>query len=159
MVDETTSKRERILVRLVEIMEEEYIAAATVVRNRGLLSQDVRPAIAILDGDERARLTGDGQGRGRGGRVSMGAQIMTMTPQVFFIPDSRKPHNEQIGTTVNAYRDMIVRTVARDPVLIELVGANGGIAFMGMETDLKSGAQLDGQCRLDFSFTYMFDPS
>lgn len=151
-------KRELILVRLVELMSEEYIAAQTVVRNRGLLQQDDRPAVAILDGDERARLTGDGQGRGNGGRVGMGPQLMTMTPQLFIVPKSVKPANVGIGTTVNEFRDTIVRVVAQDPQLLSILGGNGSVAYMGMETDLKSGANLDGQARLDFSFTYFFDP-
>lgn len=153
-----TDKREEILVRLFELMSEEYIAATTVVRNRALIKQDVRPAVAILDGDERARLTGDGQGRGNGGRVGMGPQIMTMTPQIFIIPDSRKPANEGIGTTVNEFRDVMVRVIAQDPQLLSILGSNGSVAYMGMETDLKSGASLDGQARLDFTFTYVYNP-
>lgn len=151
-------RREQILVRLTEIMAESYIAASTIVRNRALLQQDDRPAIAILDGDERARLTGDGLGRGTGGRVGMGVQLMTMTPQVFFVPKSRRPMNAGIGTEVNAYRDIIVRVVAQDPQLLSILGSNGSVAYMGMETDLKSGSTLDGQARLDFVFTYLLDP-
>lgn len=160
------SKRETILERLKEVMREEYIQAETVVRNRGLLEEDQRPAVAIMDGDERARLTGDGQGRGNGGRVGMSFQLMTMTPSVFFIPKELLPKNEtraaqpvNIGTIVNEYADLIVRVVARDPVLRQLVGSNGSIAYIAMETDLKSGAALQGQCRLDFAFTYMLDPN
>lgn len=153
-----SDKREQIIIRLLELMAEEYIQAATVVRNRGLLKQDDRPAIAILDGDERARLTGDGQGRGNRGRVGMGPQLMTMTPQIFVVPKSAKPQNVGIGTLVNEYRDLIVRVVAQDPVLLAILGSNGSVAYMGMETDLKSGANLDGQCRLDFAFTYVLDP-
>lgn len=153
-----SDKREQIIVRLLELMAEEYIQAATVVRNRGLLKQDDRPAIAILDGDERARLTGDGQGTGVRGRVGMSVQLMTMTPQVFVIPKSAKPNNEGIGTLVNEFRDIIVRVVAQDSVLLSILGSNGSVAYMGMETDLKSGSHLDGQARLDFAFTYVLDP-
>lgn len=151
------SKREEILTRLVELMSEEYINAATVVRNRGLLSQDMRPAIAILDAGERARLTGDDNGRGNRGRVGMGPQLMTMTPQIFFLPETRRPLNTGIGQLVNAYADLIVRTIAHDPQLLTILGANGSVAYLGMETDLKSGSLLDGQCRLDFAFTYVYD--
>jgi hypothetical protein len=152
-------KREAILARLVELMSEEYVAAKSVVRNRGLLSNDVRPAVAIMDADERARLTGDGQGRGNRGRVVMTPQLMTMTPEIYVIPQIKKPQNVGIGTEVNDFRMTIVRVIAQDPVLISIIGANGSIAYMGMVTDLKSGAAVDGQCRLDFAFTYLLDPS
>lgn len=161
-----TSKREAILQRLKELFGEDYLAAATIVRNRGLLEQDERPAIAILDGDQQQRLTGDDGGRGNRGRVGMSFQLMTMRPQVFFLPKELLPQNvtdatppENIGTIVNHYADMIVRSVAQDPVLLALVGNNGSIAWTGMETDLKSGGTLQGQCRLDFALTYMFDPN
>lgn len=161
-----TSKREQILERLVELMGEEYIQASTIVRNRALIKEDSRPAIAVLDGDERARLTGDGLGRGMRGRVAMGVQLMTMLPQVYFIPHELLPRNEtrdsppvNIGTVVNEYADLIIRVVAQDPMLQSLVGNNGSIAFLTMETDFKSGAALQGQCRLEFALTYLIDPS
>lgn len=160
------SKREQVLQRLRDIMTEQYVAAETVVRNRKLLREDVRPAIAILDGDERARLTGDGQGRGNFGRQRMTFQLMTMTPQVFVIPKGKLPMNENepmgvtnIGTDANELIDIIIHVVAQDEELLTIVGNNGSIAYLGMETDLKSSGTLDGQCRLDFAFTYLLDPS
>lgn len=150
--------RENILVRLVELMSEQYIAARTVVRNRGLLKNDDRPAVAILDGDENVRLSGDGQGRGNRGRQSMGPQLMTMTPEIYIIPETAKPANPDIGTEVNDFRETIVRVIAQDQVLLDLIGSNGSVSYIRMVTDLKSGMALDGQCRLDFSFTYVLDP-
>lgn len=152
------SKREAILARIEEIMGEEYVTAATIVRNRGLNKQDARPAIAIMDGDERARLTGDGLGRGNTGRQQMTPQLMTMTPQIFILPDEKLPLNEGVGSLVNTMRDILIRVLANDTQLLDLVGSNGSIAYMGMETDLKSGGTLEGQCRLDFAFTYVLDP-
>lgn len=157
MVSEVRDRREEILVRLEELMAEEYISARTVARNRALLKQDVRPAIAILDGDEVARLTGDGFGRGQHGRVGMTAQLMTMTPQIFYILDSRKPLNEGVGPDVNAFRITIATTIARDPQLRAILGSNGSVAYMRMTSDLKSGSRLDGEVQLDFAFTYPLD--
>jgi hypothetical protein len=156
-----SDKREEILVRLFELLgADSYLAVQTIVRNRDLISQDVRPAVALLDGDERARLTGDGLGRGNRGRVALGPQLMTMTPQIFLVPEfGRKPKNEGLGTFVNEIRMTVIRLIAQDPQLLAILGGNGSIAYMGMETDLKSGAQLDGQCRFDFTFTYFLDPS
>lgn len=153
-----TSKREEILERIFELLSEEYITAKTIVRNRGLLTNDARPAIALTDGDERPRLTGDHLGMGRGGRVGMGPQLMTMTPSVHVIPESRKPKNEGIGAEVNFFKDTTIRIIANDPVLLAILGSNGSVAYMGMETDLKSGGAFDGQCRIDFSLTYVESP-
>jgi hypothetical protein len=152
-------RREQIIKRLVELLgADEYIAAKTCVRNRKLTKQDDRPAIAVLDGDERARLTGDNRGRGDHGRIAISPQLMTMQPQVFILPDTQLPQNVTIGTVVNDFRLTIIRVIAQDPVLLGLVGSNGSIAYMSMETDLKSGGTLEGQSRLDFAFTYVLDP-
>lgn len=150
-------KRELILLRLLELMGSDYLFPEefeTVVRNRGLLQQDARPASAILDGDESARLTGD-----RRGTPNMRPQLMLMKPQIYILPKTDKPANTAIGSTVNKFRFAIVQAIARDPILLDLVGANGNISYLGMETDLKSGALLDGQARLDFSFVYVLDPN
>lgn len=152
-------RREAILERLVELAGEEYISAATVVRNRALLKQDIRPAVAILDGDEVARVTGDGLGLGRGGRVGMTAQLMTMRPEIFLVLDSRKIQNVGIGEDVNAFRMTLINVIAHDPALLAILGSNGSIAYMGMVTDLKSGSRLDGEVKFEFAFTYLLDPT
>lgn len=152
-------RREAILERLVELAGEEYIAAATVVRNRALLKQDVRPAIAILDGDESARITGDGLGRGQNGRVGMTPQIMVMRPEIYFILDSRKIQNVGVGQDINAFRMTLISVIARDPALLSILGSSGSIAYMGMVTDLKSGSRLDGEVKFDFAFNYLLDPT
>lgn len=159
--------REQILARLLELMTEQYIAARTAVRNRALTKNDERPAIAILDGDETPRLTGDQLGRGLHGRPGMPFQRMTMSPQVFIIPqnanllavDEEAASSPTVGTLVNELRLTIVRVIAQDPVLQDILGGDGTIAYMGMTTDLKSGMRLDGQAQLDFAFTYLLDPS
>lgn len=150
-------RREQILVRLVELMAENYVQAATVVRNRGLLAADVRPAVAIMDGDEISRVTGDQLGRGIGGRPGIVPHIVTMSPEIFVVPKPVKPSNEGVGTLVNDFRMAIGNAIANDPVLISIVGPNGSIAYLGMVTDLKSGSACDGQSKLNFSFTYPLD--
>lgn len=150
-------RREQVLVRLSELMVEEYVQANTVVRNRGLLSTDMRPAVAIMDGDEIARVTGDLLGRGVGGRAHLTPQLVTMSPQIFVVPLPVKPSNEGVGTVVNDFRIAIGMAIANDPVLISIIGPNGSIAYMGMVTDFKSGSACDGQSQLNFNFTYPLD--
>lgn len=150
----TIDKRELILARLFAILAPANTGAETCVRNRGLLSNDARPAIALLDGDETARLTGER--RGDGGR--MRPQIQTMTPQIFFIPKSQKPKNETVGTEVNTFRMTILGLISSDVELRDLLGSNGSLAMPRMETDLKSGGLVDGQTRFDFSLSYVLNP-
>lgn len=159
--------REQILARLLELMTEEYIAAKTACRNRSLTKNDERPAISILDGDERAILTGDQLGRGRNGRPGMPFQLMTMTPQIYVLPNNSNlllPTDDAafsvvVGPLINDFRLTIVRVIAQDPVLQSILTSSGSMAYLGMDTDLKSGMRLDGQARLDFAFTYLLDPS
>lgn len=153
-------KRELILKRLVEILTT-VTGAVTVVRNRGWLSQDERPALYLMDGTERERLTGD---RGRGSKVPthgherMTPQIMTMKPEMFIVLKSRKPQNDGIGEAVSAMRNDIIRAIAVDTTLQSLTGSNGAIAYIGLDTDLRSGSPAEGQMRLDWEFTYVLDP-
>lgn len=146
-------KRELIILRLMAILAPSNTGAETVVRNRALLSQDARPAIALLDGSEVQKLTG-----ARRGRVSMSPQLMIMTPQIFYLPTSKLPLNTGIGEDVNAFRIKIIEAVAGDAELIEILEAEGDIALVSVDTDLKSGGLLLGQARLDFAITYVLDP-
>jgi len=147
-----SDKREQILLRLKAILET-IPTIVTVVRNRGLMDNDSRPAAYLLDGDESFRLTGD-----RKGRVTMSQELITMRPQIFVIGKSLKPQNEGVGAALNGYRIGIIRAIAQDAALLALVGSNGDIAYNGCETDLKNGSLLDGQLRLDFAITYVLDP-
>jgi hypothetical protein len=126
----------------------------TVVRNRGLLDQEQRPAAVLMDGDETARLTGD-----KRGRIRMSPELITMKPQLFIILKSHKPTNEYVGEDLNQYRADLITAVDLDATLRTLVGSNGNIAYTGCTTDLKSGQQAEGQMRLDFDITYVLDPS
>lgn len=145
--------RELILLRLLAILAPANTGAGTVVRNRALLSQDARPAICLLDGTEVQRVTG-----AKRGRVAMSPQIMTMTPQIFYLPKSKLPENVGIGEDVNAFRVKIIEAIAGDAELIEIIGSHGDIALMFCDTDLKSGGLLLGQARFDFAITYVLDP-
>jgi hypothetical protein len=107
----------------------------TVVRNRGLLDQEQRPAAVLMDGDETARLTGD-----KRGRIRMSPELITMKPQLFIVLKSQKPNNEYVGEDINNYRaELIVGGQQSTQTSLTLVGSNGNIAYTGCVTDLKSG--------------------
>jgi hypothetical protein len=145
-------KRELILARIAALLVD-LPGTVSTVRNRALLDNDVRPATILLDGDEFARLTGDKRGRQR-----MSPQVMELRPQIFIVMDVRAVQNENIGQDMNAIRFELVRSLASDQELLDLIGTNGNIALIRAETDLKSGSAVKGQMRLDFTLTYLLDP-
>jgi hypothetical protein len=146
------SKRELILARVEELLGT-IDGPKTVLRNRGLADNDMRPALILLDGDEFSRTTGD-----KRGRVAMSPQIMELRPQVFIVMDVRWPQNADLGPDINALKWAIEQALANDQNLIDLVGTNGNILLLRAETDLKSGSAVRGQLRLDFTLTYVLDP-
>jgi hypothetical protein len=152
------AKREEILTRLFVIAQAiandvtNEIEAA--FRNRGLLDQDKRPCIALMDGDEENSLSPV-----QTGRVRMSPSIMRMTPQVYIILKNKKPKNDNIGTELNTLRGVVIRAIATDADLLTLIGGNGTIQYLGCETDLKSGELAEGQMRLDFELRYAFNPN
>jgi hypothetical protein len=148
-------RREAILVRLLAIMGS-IDDVETVARDRGLLDNDARPALVLLDGDEQERTPR--VGRNVTGRQAMIPVMMTMRPQLFVVLKNKKPANEGQGPLLNTLRTAVITAIANDATLLTLVGSNGDIVYNGCETDMKSGSGLDGQARLDFSLTYPLDP-
>ena len=102
----TTDRRELVLVRLLAILAN-VPPIQVVVRNRGELPADKRPAIVLLDADEVARLQAS-QSRGR---LIAAPCLVDMTPEIYVVMDAREPPNELIGTDMNTMRD---RHRARD---------------------------------------------
>ena len=147
--------REAILARLAVLLAA-IAGIESFARNRGLVANDSRPGIVLLDGDESERPPR--VGRNLTGRQSMLPVFMAMKPQIFVLMDARQPQNVDVGTDINAFRTAIIRAIAADTTLRSLVGTNGDIVYNGSETDLKSGSPLDGEMRLDFTFSYFVDP-
>ena len=88
----------------------------------------------------------------------MSPSLVTMNPQIFVVMKSKLPQNENLGQEMNALRLQMISAVVQDEELINLLTANGDINYLGNETDLKSGSNLEGQMRLDFAMTYVLDP-
>jgi hypothetical protein len=150
-------KRELILVRLKGILEDvkTELSVVTVARNRGLLKNEKRPALVVLDGDERFRLTND-RHRGRAGMMAPSIQIMN--PEIYILLDEARPITDETGTKLNQMRIVLVHAIATDSALATLVGSNGNVVYNGCVTDLKSGGALSGEMKLDFAIQYVFDP-
>lgn len=151
-------KRELILARIAAITVDAKTAAGILfcARNRALIANDKRPACVLLDGDERPGL----QRIERRGRpeIGMAPAILRMSPELYIIMDEKRPTNDDIGPLLNAKRIALSKAIVNDAALKVLLGANGGITYSGCVTDLKSGSPLTGQMRLDFVYTYVFNP-
>lgn len=161
MAASTPDVREAILIRLAAIILTPALGFTTAVRNRGLRSNEQRPAVIVLDGDEAPILTHGGRNnRSQGGRaMGLTPSIMQMRPELYILLKEDRPVNTDIGPDVNAMRIALVAAIAEDTALKTLVGSNGTILYNGCVTDLKSGSALTGQMRLDFAFNYTFKPT
>ena len=154
--------REAVLARLQAII---LLPAAgtfsTAVRNRGLRSNEQRPAVIMLDGDETPVLTHGGRNnRAQSGRsMVLTPSIMQMRPELYILLKEDRPVNVDVGEELNTKRIALVAAIAEDTALKALLGSNGGILYNGCVTDLKSGSALTGQMRLDFAFNYTFFPT
>lgn len=153
-----SDKREEILERLLALLDavppqagyEEHSA----FRNRGVLPQDLRPALVLLDGVENVKTSVE-----RRGRVFMSPTVMTMLPQIFVILKPRKtPTNAGVGEELNVFRAAVVSAIAHDMTLARLCGSNGQVSLRRVETDMQTGSTLEGQLRLDFAFDYVLNP-
>lgn len=150
----STDRRELVLARLIAILTAIPNVQA-VVRNRGELPADKRPAIALLDADEVAR-PGVPQQRGR---LIAAPNIVDMTPEIYVVMDPREPPNEKIGEDMNAMRVTIVKAIRFDQQLATILGGNGDIRYLGTQTDMASGRSMEGQMSIRMTFTYPLIPS
>jgi hypothetical protein len=163
------TSREQIIRHVFDICVAHATDAAidvkTVVRNRGLIDNDKRPAIVILDGDEQPAILAP-QSRTNSRHIFRPA-LVAMSPQIFIIMDELRPTGDKlyngqlvnIGTSLNLRRDALVKVLVTDAPLANMLGPNGAIIYNGCETDLKSGGGLAGQMRIDFIIKYLYDPT
>lgn len=148
----SVDKHEELLARVFEILQT-IPNTNTAVRNRGLLDNEMRPGLVLLDGDAFSKVNGAGRGR-----VRMSPQMMEARPQVFVVMDTRLPQNANLGQDMNAIAFAIIQAIAQDQPLLDIIGSNGDVTLIRAETDLKSGSAVRGQTRLDFTIVYWLDP-
>lgn len=151
-------KRELLLKRLFVILKT-VPQIETYARNRGAMTNDARPAIILLDGDESVVTQGKPSGRS----ATLTPSINRLRPEIYVLLKEGRPQNVKAGEVtpgeeLNALRMDITQKIATDADLLTLMGPNGGMRYLGCATDLKSGSSLSGEMRLDFSFDYVFDP-
>lgn len=154
--------REDILARLFAIMES-MAGITTNARNRGLMGNEQRPAQVLMDGDELPRLSVDTK-RIKGAAALMAPQIITMRPEIYFLPKEKRPTNmgaggKNIGTEANEWRIAFLKKLWEDVELAVLLGSNGSIVYNGCETDMKSGSAMSGEIKLDFIVNCVLRPT
>lgn len=157
-------RRDRILQQLFDILSKLQIEMTTGVikpgnfaRNRNELPAEKVPGILLLDADEvwdprTPELSSRGDAK-------MTPGLLRMTPEIYVTLEVRKPLNTNVGKDLNFARAKIIGAIVNDPVLAQLVGANGQIKYDGCVTDLARNRTMVGQLGLSFTFVYPFVPT
>jgi hypothetical protein len=153
-------RREQILERLMVLLATVptvKVIMRNVVRNRGELPLEERPAISLLDADEVARGPSQTQQRGRlvAGSVTT---IVEMTPEIFVVMDARKQENKLIGEDMNAMRMLILQLIFNDIGLADIMGAHAQRRYVGCQTDMGQNREMEGQMNIQIAFTYALLP-
>jgi hypothetical protein len=158
-------KRELINLRIVAALGTiAEITPAKVFRNRGEFDEKkhIPPFLIYLDGTERKILDANTSRRdgARGGVPAVVPSIMEITPQIYFIMQPKKLEAAaEYGPEISDWRMRVLKAIIKDDALLALLGANGGIDYKGMETDMQVGRSMEGQLQFNFAFRYMLDPS
>lgn len=127
--------------------------AVAFYHNRASLRELQRPCIVMLDGRETMRLTGSGKGRRQ---ISPG--LATLIPQIFVLLKNEEPLNIGQSVRLSNLRLAILKAIARDAVLVALVGSNGEVIYNGHITDFEDGSSMDGKLQMLFEFVYVLNP-
>jgi hypothetical protein len=138
----STDVREDILARLLEVVAD-IPNIRTVVRNDVDIVEDKLPAITVFDGDEETNGAED-----RSARLSNRPYVASMMPLVA-VQELRTAPSE-----LSAFRREIIRRVLNDTILIEQVGSNGAIRYIGCETDFGWLRERFNAMTVQFVFRY-----
>lgn len=154
-----TSMREQILSRLVVILTAQKTKAtingspgqfATVGRNRGEMMSLKRPALVLFDGVEAVE---DSFLADR--KPARATRLVTMSPRIAVILDDREPLNELTGEDLNANIHTISNAIEADAGLATLVGPNGSVQYVGIDSELDWNRTLEGVAVFTMAITYV----
>lgn len=135
-------------------------------RNRGqLASEDTEtkevllPACSMLDGSEYP-IPEDAGFQGQSRYTQMPPITVCWEPQIFIVlMPTLTADNTGQGELLSLFRAKIHKALSTNKDLFRMLGPNGGVTYLGYDTDMQQGSDLRGQMRLDYRFTYVFDPS
>lgn len=140
--------RELILARLFEIGRG-LDGVRTMVRNQDSISEELTPALFLLDADEIANENDPRD------RPSNAPRRVTMTPE-FRILLMAPP--EAVGSQLNAFRARLIKAVLHDADLLALTTEGRGARYAGAVSQLKAGRSMQGDMLCAFSFAYYLKP-
>lgn len=143
-------KREAILVRLEELVAG-VDGFTTTGRNHADLEDTDLPALVVIDGDETAEATGEGDRKQPGLRP----RIMVMAPVITAVLIGKR---EAMGPQAADLRARLVSAITDDATLQGLC-LNKRMSYEGMKSMPSKGARGDIYAMsLVFTFTYVFRP-
>lgn len=136
-------------------------------RNRGLLPNEWRPGIILLDGSLRIRQnTTVGLKTNRSYMDDISSRVvpaeMTLLPQTFILLQVRENQdNEGVGEELSQFETSLLAMLMHDDELWDLLGGggSGNIEYRGNDTDMQTGSSMEGQMQLEVALTYPFDPA
>jgi hypothetical protein len=137
-----TDVREDILVRLLAVVAG-VPNIRTAVRNDVDIVEDKLPAITVFDGDEETNGAED-----RSARLSNRPYVARMMPDIV-VQELHAAESE-----LSTLRREIIRRVLNDAVLIEHVGSNGAIRYLGCQTDFGWLREKFNAMNVQFVFQY-----
>jgi hypothetical protein len=146
-----TDRREKILARLVEIMET-ITGVVSVYRNCPDPIEARMPAVVVFDADEEIAPLPD-TARYKGPTAP---QVMVMRPEVFVVLSARAA---DAGTRLNELRARIYKAVITDEALSDIVGTNGRISLEAGRSGFAVGRAMSSELKLEFGFTYVLRAS
>lgn len=140
--------REAVLVRLEAIASESGLFAL-VARNKKRSSDDRLPACVILDGDEEA------EGNDPLARPANAPRRVMMTPEIYLAASAGAV---AAGPAINALRVGFLHAVLTDAAMLDILGSNGFMRYLGCATGLAEGRSMLAEMGVSIGFHYMLKP-
>lgn len=147
--------RESLLLRSVAIAEAQT-GIVKVMRNSLVMSETALPAINIFDANEQV-LPERQPDRGTPGRARPGAPILvTLLPEFLLMLKDRP---DDVGSVLGGYVNRLVAAVLLDSTLIGLCTNAGAVRYLGFDSDLQQGRELQGSALVRFAYDYVMHPT
>lgn len=145
-------KREQILSRIHELLDslQEDGVVNTVVRNRGELTAEDRPAIELWDADEEFDPDYTNKGRHR---PAFAPTYMLMTPKIYLFESTLD--YTVVGPKLNALRAQVLKAILTDT---DLKQQCEDIFLARSFPDLDRGLTQKGEMLVSIVFQYVLRP-
>lgn len=142
-----TDIREGILARLHTILDGVQTGVPA-FRNRTQFSEDMRPCVVIMDGDEIADENDNN-------KHALSPRRMEMSPEVYILVGDQAA---TVGTALNALRAVVIDAVLNDNTLHLFSLNDSAVSYEGCRFIVEDGRKMEGAMGLTFSFKYILRP-